>query len=77
MFPLISYRLKGGQDILFRRKLKMTKNKKQLIITSIVCVLPMIVGAILYSRLPEQLPTQLTQPAIHWMRLITQRQAGH
>ena len=35
----------------------MTKNKKQLIITSIVCVLPMIVGAILYSRLPEQLPT--------------------
>lgn len=35
----------------------MTKNKKQLIITSIVCVLPMIFGAILYSRLPEQLPT--------------------
>ena len=27
----------------------MTKNKKQLIITSIVCVLPMIVGAILYT----------------------------
>ena len=31
-------------------------NKKQMIITSIVCVLPMIIGAIIYSKLPKQMP---------------------
>ena len=35
------------------------KNKKMLILTSLVCLLPMIVGAAVYSRLPETLAT-------HW-----------
>ncbi len=33
------------------------KNKKMLIITSLVCLLPMLVGAALYSRLPETVAT--------------------
>ena len=33
------------------------KNKKTLIITSLVCLLPMLVGALVYSRLPEQVAT--------------------
>jgi uncharacterized membrane protein len=39
------------------RKIMMKiNNKKQMIITSIVCVLPMIIGAIIYSKLPKQMP---------------------
>ncbi len=33
------------------------KNKKTLIITSLICLLPMLVGALVYSRLPEQVAT--------------------
>ena len=33
------------------------KSKKTLIITSLICLLPMLVGALLYSRLPEQVAT--------------------
>lgn len=35
------------------------KNKKRLILTSLVCLLPLLVGAALYSRLPETVP-------MHW-----------
>ena len=33
------------------------KSKKTLIITSLICLLPMLVGALVYSRLPEQVAT--------------------
>ena len=33
------------------------KNKKTLIITSLICLLPMLVGAAVYSRLPETVAT--------------------
>ena len=33
------------------------KNKKLLVITSLICLLPMLVGAALYSRLPETIAT--------------------
>ena len=33
------------------------KNKKTLVITSLICLLPMLVGALVYSRLPEQVAT--------------------
>jgi len=32
------------------------KNRMTLIITVIVCLLPMILGAVLYNKLPEQMP---------------------
>lgn len=37
----------------------MLKNKKLLIITSLVTLLPMLVGILLWNRLPEQMP-------VHW-----------
>ncbi|MBR7074600.1 MAG: DUF1648 domain-containing protein [Oscillospiraceae bacterium] len=33
------------------------KNKKTLIITSLICLLPLLAGALVYSRLPEQVAT--------------------
>ncbi len=33
-------------------------NKKQLLLTIVVCLLPAAVGLILYGRLPEQMPIQ-------------------
>ena len=35
------------------------KNKKTLILTSLVCLIPILVGAVVYSRLPETMAT-------HW-----------
>ena len=32
-------------------------NRKTLILTTLVCLLPIIAGALLYSRLPETVPT--------------------
>ena len=37
----------------------MKANKKELLLTSAVCLLPLLAGAILYSRLPETMAT-------HW-----------
>ena len=33
------------------------KNKKTLVITSLICLLPIIVGALVYKRLPETIAT--------------------
>ena len=33
------------------------KNKKMLVITSLICLLPIIVGALVYKRLPEMIAT--------------------
>ena len=38
----------------------MKKKKKKLIISVLVCLSPMILGAILYGRLPEQIPIHFT-----------------
>lgn len=35
------------------------KNKRTLILTSLICLIPILVGAAVYSRLPETMPT-------HW-----------
>ena len=35
------------------------KNKKTLILTSLICLIPILVGAAVYSRLPETMAT-------HW-----------
>nr|MBQ1578691.1 DUF1648 domain-containing protein [Oscillospiraceae bacterium] len=32
-------------------------NRKTLILTTLVCLLPILAGALLYSRLPETVPT--------------------
>lgn len=31
--------------------------KRQLLLTTAICLLPMLAGALLYSRLPERVPT--------------------
>ena len=36
------------------------KNKKTLILTIIVCLLPMLLGIVLYRQLPEQMPIHFT-----------------
>ena len=36
----------------------MNKNKKLLLLTSIICLLPTLAGIILYSKLPDQIPVQ-------------------
>lgn len=36
------------------------KNKKTLILTVIICLLPMILGIVLYNKLPEQMPVHFT-----------------
>ena len=36
------------------------KNRNKLIITVLVCLLPMILGIVLYNRLPEQMPIHFT-----------------
>lgn len=36
------------------------KNKKTLILSVIICLLPMLLGAILYNKLPEQMPIHFT-----------------
>lgn len=36
------------------------KNRKTLILTVIICLLPMLLGAILYNKLPEQMPIHFT-----------------
>ncbi|MCM1171472.1 MAG: DUF1648 domain-containing protein [Clostridium sp.] len=36
------------------------KDRNKLIITVLVCLLPMILGAVLYNRLPEQMPIHFT-----------------
>lgn len=36
------------------------KNKKTLILTIIVCLLPIILGIVLYNKLPEQMPIHFT-----------------
>ncbi len=36
------------------------KNRKTLIYSVIICLLPMILGAILYNKLPEQMPIHFT-----------------
>jgi len=36
------------------------KNKKTLILSVIICLLPMILGSILYNKLPEQMPIHFT-----------------
>lgn len=36
------------------------KNKKTLILSVILCLLPMILGAVLYNKLPEQMPIHFT-----------------
>lgn len=36
------------------------KNKKTLILTIIVCLLPMLLGIVLYNKLPEQMPIHFT-----------------
>ena len=33
------------------------KNKKMLIVTTLICLLPLLAGALVYSRLPEQVAT--------------------
>ena len=37
----------------------MTKNKKTLILTTLVCLIPMLIGVLVYDRLPETMAT-------HW-----------
>ena len=51
-------------DYGFERRMKMIKeiikqNKKSIVISSVITLLPMFVGLILWNRLPEQM-------AIHW-----------
>ena len=36
------------------------KNRKTLIFSVIICLLPMILGVILYNKLPEQMPIHFT-----------------
>ena len=36
------------------------KNRKTLILSVIICLLPMILGTILYNKLPEQMPIHFT-----------------
>ena len=36
------------------------KDKKTLILSVVICLLPMILGAILYNKLPEQMPIHFT-----------------
>lgn len=36
------------------------KNRKTLILSVIICLLPMILGSILYNKLPEQMPIHFT-----------------
>lgn len=36
------------------------KNKKTLILTIVICLLPMLLGVILYDKLPEQMPIHFT-----------------
>ena len=36
----------------------MNKNKKLLLLTSIICLLPTLAGIILYTKLPDQIPVQ-------------------
>ncbi len=36
------------------------KNRKTLILSVIICLLPMLLGAILYNKLPEQMPIHFT-----------------
>ena len=36
------------------------KNRKTLILSVIICLLPMILGSILYNKLPEQMPVHFT-----------------
>lgn len=36
------------------------KNRKTLILSVIICLLPMILGSILYNKLPEQIPIHFT-----------------
>lgn len=36
------------------------KNKKTLILSVIICLLPMVLGIAFYNRLPEQMPIHFT-----------------
>lgn len=36
------------------------KNKKTLILSVIICLLPIILGVVLYNKLPEQMPVHFT-----------------
>ena len=36
------------------------KSKRTLILSVIICLLPMILGIVLYNKLPEQIPIHFT-----------------
>ena len=37
-----------------------SKNKRTLILTVLICLLPIILGAVLYNKLPDQMPIHFT-----------------
>ena len=41
------------------------KNKKTLILSVIICLLPMVLGIAFYNRLPEQMP--MHQRILHYL----------